>query len=125
MTNDGGEPSAPPAHTWYRKRWVIVAALLLFGLFLLHHCTGSPPQPAGGRAQQGNTAITAGQSRGGDMGIYVNALGSLRAGQKHHEWLIGSNHRVFVLACGGPEDRHGSHVTDRRHGMKHFTVRLG
>jgi hypothetical protein len=22
---------------------------------------------------------------------------------------MGSNHRVFVLACGGPEDRHGSH----------------
>jgi multidrug efflux system membrane fusion protein len=77
MTNDGGEPSAPRAHTWYRKRWVIVAALLLFGLFLLHHYTRSPPQPAGGRAQQGNTAITAGQSRGGDMGIYVNALGTV------------------------------------------------
>src|SRR5882757_11311241 len=77
MINDGGEPSASRAHTSYRKRWVIVAALLLFGLFLLHHCTGSPPQPAGGRAQQGNTAITAGQSREGDMGIYVNALGTV------------------------------------------------
>jgi multidrug efflux system membrane fusion protein len=77
MTNDGGEPSAPRAHTRYRKRWFIVAALLLFGLFLLHHCTQSPLQPAGGRAQQGNTAITAGQSRGGDMGIYVNALGTV------------------------------------------------
>jgi membrane fusion protein, multidrug efflux system len=77
MTNDGRELSAPRAHTWYRKRWVIVAALLLFGLFLLHHYSRSPPQPAGGRAQQGNTAITAGQSRGGDMGIYVNALGTV------------------------------------------------
>src|SRR5713226_10267220 len=32
---------------------------------------------------------------------------------------------VFVLACGGPEDRYRSHVTDRRHGMKHSTLRLG
>jgi multidrug efflux system membrane fusion protein len=77
MTNDGGEPRAPRARTWYRKRWVIVAAILLLGLFLLHHFTRSPPQPAGGRAQQGDTAITAGHSRSGDMGIYVNALGTV------------------------------------------------
>jgi membrane fusion protein, multidrug efflux system len=77
MTNDGGEPSPPRARTWYPKRWLIVAVLLLFGLFLLHHFTQSPPQPAGGRAQQGNAAITAGQSRRGDMGIYVNALGTV------------------------------------------------
>jgi membrane fusion protein, multidrug efflux system len=77
MTNDGGEPSPPRARTWYRKRWLIVAILLLFGLFLLHHFTQSPSQPAGGRAQQGNAAITAGQSRGGDMGVYVNALGTV------------------------------------------------
>jgi multidrug efflux system membrane fusion protein len=78
MTDDGGEPSALRTHTWHRKRWVIVAALLLFALFLLYHCTRSPPQPpAGGRAQQGNIAITAGQSRDGDMGIYVNALGTV------------------------------------------------
>jgi multidrug efflux system membrane fusion protein len=56
---------------------IIVAALLLGGLFLLQHCTRSPPQPAGARAQQSNTAITAGQSRGGDMGIYVSALGTV------------------------------------------------
>jgi multidrug efflux system membrane fusion protein len=77
MTNDGGDPSAPRARTWYRKRWVIIAILVLLGLFLLHHFTQSPPQPAGGRAQQGNAAITAGQSQGGDMGIYVNALGTV------------------------------------------------
>jgi multidrug efflux system membrane fusion protein len=77
MKNDGNEPSAPRSNTWYRRRWVIVAAILLLGLFLLHHFTQSPPQPAGGRAQQGNAAITAEQSRSGDIGIYVSALGTV------------------------------------------------
>jgi multidrug efflux system membrane fusion protein len=52
-------------------------AILLPALFLLHHFTQSPSQPAAGRAQQGNAAITAGQSRTGDIGIYVNALGTV------------------------------------------------
>jgi multidrug efflux system membrane fusion protein len=77
MKNDGNEPSAPRSNTWYRRRWVIVAAILLLGLFLLHHFTQSPPQPAGGRAPQGNAAITAEQSRSGDIGIYVSALGTV------------------------------------------------
>jgi multidrug efflux system membrane fusion protein len=62
---------------WYRSRWVIVAAVLLLGLFLVRHFTHSTPQPAGGRAQRGDAAITAGQSRTGDIGIYVNALGTV------------------------------------------------
>jgi multidrug efflux system membrane fusion protein len=65
------------AAPWYRRRWVIVVAILLLGIFLLHHFTQSPPQQSGGRAQQGNTAITAGQARTGDIGIYVNALGTV------------------------------------------------
>jgi multidrug efflux system membrane fusion protein len=77
MTNDGSQPSAPRGHTWYRRRWVIVVAILLLGLILLHHFTQSPPQPTRGRVQQGNAAITAGQSRTGDIGIYVNALGTV------------------------------------------------
>jgi multidrug efflux system membrane fusion protein len=52
-------------------------AILLLGLFLLQHFTQSPPQPAGGRGQQDNAAITAAQSRTGDMGIYVTALGTV------------------------------------------------
>ena len=78
MANDD-KGESPPANPppWYRRRWVIVGAILLPGLFLLHHFTQSPPQPAAGHAQQGNPAITAGQSRSGDMGIYVTALGTV------------------------------------------------
>jgi multidrug efflux system membrane fusion protein len=65
------------AAPWYRRRWVFVVAIVLLGLFLLHHFTQSPPQPAGGRGQQSNAAITAEQSRTGDIGIYVNALGTV------------------------------------------------
>jgi multidrug efflux system membrane fusion protein len=93
MSNDhNNEPSSPPddptkssdrtlpaqhAAPWYRRRWIIVVAILLLGLFLLHHFTQSPPQPAGGRAQQANPVITAAPARSGDMGIYVTALGTV------------------------------------------------
>jgi multidrug efflux system membrane fusion protein len=93
MSNDhNNESSSPPgdptkssdrtlpaqhAAPWYRRRWIIVVAILLLGLFLLHHFTQSPPQPAGGRAQQANPAITAAPARSGDMGIYVTALGTV------------------------------------------------
>jgi multidrug efflux system membrane fusion protein len=66
-----------PAVAWYRRWWVIVAAILIFGLFLLHHFTKAPTQAAGGRNQQGNATITVGQSKTGDIGIYVNALGTV------------------------------------------------
>ena len=62
---------------WYRKRPVIVVAIVLLALFLLHQFTKSPPQTAAGRGQQGNATITVGQSRTGDMGVYVNALGTI------------------------------------------------
>jgi multidrug efflux system membrane fusion protein len=65
------------ATPWYRRRWIIVVAILLLGLFLLHHFTQSPQQPAAGRAQQVNPAITAAPARTGDMGIYVTALGTV------------------------------------------------
>jgi multidrug efflux system membrane fusion protein len=65
------------ATAWYRRRWIIVVAILLLGLFLLHHFTQSPQQPAGGRAQQVNPAITAAPARTGDMGIYVTTLGTV------------------------------------------------
>src|ERR1700727_3078638 len=66
-----------PAVPWYRRRWVLVVALLIIALFLLHHFTKGPPPAAGGRNQQGNATITVGQSRTGDIGIYVNALGTV------------------------------------------------
>src|SRR5882757_4634502 len=77
MTNDGSQSPAPRASTWYRRPRVVVVAILLLGLVLLHHFTQSPPQTTGGRVPQGDAAITAGQSRTGDMGIYVNALGTV------------------------------------------------
>jgi membrane fusion protein, multidrug efflux system len=89
MANDDNrESSSPPGDLTsssdrtlpvpgYRRLWVMAVAILLPTLFLLYHFTQSPPQPAGGRAQQSNAAITAGQSRTGDIGIYVNALGTV------------------------------------------------
>ena len=62
---------------WYRRTWVIGAALIVIGLFLLHHFTKGPAQAAGGRNQQGAATITVGSSRSGDMGIYVTALGTV------------------------------------------------
>lgn len=66
-----------PAVPWYRRRLVFVLAFLIIGLFLLHHFTKGPPQAAGGRNQQGNATITVGQSKTGDIGIYVDALGTV------------------------------------------------
>src|ERR1700730_5238288 len=66
-----------PTVPWYRRGWVLVVALLIIALLLLHYCTKAPPQAAGGRNQQGNASITVGQSRTGDIGIYVNALGTV------------------------------------------------
>ncbi len=68
---------APPPRRWYRKRWVIVAALAVLALLLLHHFTKAPPRAAGGRGQQGSPSITVGQSRSGNMGVYVSALGTV------------------------------------------------
>ncbi len=88
MANDStGEPLPPLQETtsdkqhsaspWYRRRWLLAAALLLLGLLLLHQFTKAPPQPAAGRGQQGNPSITVGRSRSGDIGIYVDALGTV------------------------------------------------
>jgi membrane fusion protein, multidrug efflux system len=77
MANDTPPAEQAPEVPWYRRRWVIVIAILIIGLFLLHYCTRKPPEPAGGRNQQGNATITVGQSRTGDIGIYVNALGTV------------------------------------------------
>jgi membrane fusion protein, multidrug efflux system len=66
-----------PAVPWYRRKWVIVVALVIVALFLVHHFTKEAPKSAGGRGQQGTPTITVGESRSGDMGIYVNALGTV------------------------------------------------
>ena len=61
---------------WYRRRWVVVAILVVVALFLLYRCTKSAPKAESGR-NQGNATITQGESRSGDMGIYVTALGTV------------------------------------------------
>ena len=55
--------------------WLAAGVVLILCLFLLHHCTKSN-SAAAGRGQQGAT-ITVGESRTGDMGIYINALGTV------------------------------------------------
>jgi multidrug efflux system membrane fusion protein len=72
-----GATDQRPAVPWYRRWWVLALVILIIGLFLLHHFTKAPPQAAGGRNQQGNATITVGQSRSGDIGIYVDALGTV------------------------------------------------
>ena len=78
-TTNGDVPHSETRHDipWYRRRWIIVAAIVVLGLFLLHHFTKAPPKAAGGRGQQVNAAITVGESKTGDMGIYVQALGTV------------------------------------------------
>ena len=82
-----GDPSAPNGDVsssdtrhdipWYRRRWLIVAAIVVLALFLLHHFTKAPPKAAGGRGSQANPTITVGESQSGNMGIYVQALGTV------------------------------------------------
>ena len=86
VNTTGGDPASlhepfttnenPRKRSWYRRPWVIVVAILLLGLWLLHHFTSDPPQAAGGRGSA-PAAITVGASRTGNIGIYVSALGTV------------------------------------------------
>jgi len=77
MANDTLPPDQRPEAPWYRRRWVIVVAILIIGLFLLHYFTRKPPEPARGRNQQGNATITVGQSRTVAIATYLNAFGTV------------------------------------------------
>src|SRR6201995_5300299 len=81
MVDNNTDPTIDRPHEGSRRHWrmwIIIAVVILLGLFLLHHFTKSAAAPAaGGRGQQGAPAITVGQSKTGDMGIYVNALGTV------------------------------------------------
>lgn len=64
-----------------RSMW-IVAAFVVFALFLIYHfsrsgSSGGGPAGAGGRTAQAPAAITVAQSKTGDINIYVNALGTV------------------------------------------------
>ncbi len=64
-----------------RSMW-IVAAFVVVALFLIYHfsrsgSSGGGATGAGGRPAQPPAAITVGQSKTGDMNIYVNALGTV------------------------------------------------
>ena len=76
-THGAGEFRYQPEVPWYRRTWVLVVALLVLGLFLLHHFTKGPTAAAAGGRNQGAATITVGESRTGDMGIYVSALGTV------------------------------------------------
>ena len=75
MANDTPSPTYHEI-PWYRRRWVIVVVIVVVALFVLYRCTKSAPKAESGR-NQGNATITEGQSRSGDMGIYVTALGTV------------------------------------------------
>jgi membrane fusion protein, multidrug efflux system len=82
MANETTDEPTPPSSArpdapWYRRKWIIFTVIGVLGLFLLHHFTKAPPKSAGGRGQQGNASITVGESKTGEMGIYVRALGTV------------------------------------------------
>ena len=75
--HSAGTPEHATEVPWYRRTWVWAVVLLVLGLFLLHECTKGPTVAAGGGRNQGNATINVGESRTGDIGIYVNALGTV------------------------------------------------
>jgi multidrug efflux system membrane fusion protein len=57
--------------------WIGIAALVIVGAVLVRHCSKPNATAAGSRGQQGAAAITVGESKSGDMGIYIDALGTV------------------------------------------------
>jgi len=73
--DDGGR-----AKRRHRYIWIGIILALLLVLLLIHECSGTKPAPAGKsgkNAAQGPAAITTGQSRTGDINIYLDALGTV------------------------------------------------
>ena len=71
------------SHTWL---WVTLAVVVLLAIFLVYHFTrpssngasgGAAGAAGGGRGQNGPAAITTGQSKTGDINIYIDALGTV------------------------------------------------
>jgi multidrug efflux system membrane fusion protein len=75
------QPAPPPRKKWH---WIAPFLLFLLALFLvLHFCGGSKSTTAGNKGASGasgvaqGAAITVGQSKTGNMNIYVDALGTV------------------------------------------------
>jgi multidrug efflux system membrane fusion protein len=69
----------PRQRKWWGKRfWVVVAVLVVLAIFLVPHFTRShAAAAANGGVRQAPAAITVGQSKSGDINIYVDALGTV------------------------------------------------
>ena len=82
QTHPAEEQAPHRKRGWRRWRvWLILAALLILGVFAVLHFRSVAEKNAAGakaraQAQQG-AAITVGQSKTGDINIYVNALGTV------------------------------------------------
>jgi multidrug efflux system membrane fusion protein len=57
--------------------WIGIAALVIVAAVLVRHCSKPNAPATGSRGQQGAAAITVGDSKSGDMGIYIDALGTV------------------------------------------------
>ncbi len=79
MANDehGDSPSSADSNTRRLRVWIAaLAALVLGGGFVLHHFT-QPAATVAGWSRAAPAAITVGQSKRGDIGSYVTALGTI------------------------------------------------
>jgi multidrug efflux system membrane fusion protein len=73
-----------PSHTWI---WVTVIVAIVIAVALVYHFSGAnsakkesaggPGGGGGGRGQQGPPAVAVGQSKSGDMNVYITALGTV------------------------------------------------
>ena len=72
------EPPKKPRSPWRKWFWAAVFVLLLLALLLVHHFRSKEEaaKKAAAAKPQG-AAITTGQSKTGDINIYVNALGTV------------------------------------------------
>jgi membrane fusion protein, multidrug efflux system len=64
---------------WGKQLWAVVAVLVVLAVFLVLYLNRSHAgaDAASGRARQAPAAITVGQSKSGDINIYLDALGTV------------------------------------------------
>jgi multidrug efflux system membrane fusion protein len=74
-----GGNAAPRANALRRRLtwWIGIAILVIVCAVLARHCTKPNAPAAGSRGRQGAAAITVGESKSGDMGVYIDALGTV------------------------------------------------